>query len=189
MIVTIKALAAMLSPPSAQFKAATWDIADAMLVEDLLTPEVRRQLLPLLDEIHEMELGRQQERFAAHFQRSRSLSLNLIEHLPTDEAGPAAHLDSCHLALLLDTLADRPLNEVRGVLADVAPVVEILALRLEALGSSYAGVFRALLHLAVQGARTAHDAEGYFAYSRCPPGLTGCTGPTPAAAALHLPER
>ncbi|TCO71573.1 nitrate reductase molybdenum cofactor assembly chaperone [Rhodovulum euryhalinum] len=166
MKITLKALSAMLSYPSAEFKAATWDIADAMLVEDLLTPAVRRQLLPLLDELHDMDLHDQQERFVSLFDRSRSLSLNLFEHvhgesrdrgsamvdlIETYRRGgfePATEELPDHLPVLLEFLAHRPKAEARETLADAAHIFEVLAQRLDKRQSPYAGVFRALLHLA-----------------------------------------
>ncbi|MCO8143926.1 hypothetical protein NHN26_01690 [Rhodovulum tesquicola] len=155
MIVTLKALAAMLLPPCAGFKAATWDVADAMLAEDRLAPEVRRRLLPLLDEFHEMDLCRQQERFVAMFERTPSLSLNLFDHLPGQERQDLSDTPqgerTDHLPRFLTNLAKHPEAEVQQALAEAAPVFALLAVRLEAMDSSYAGVFGALLHLGETG--------------------------------------
>ncbi|TCM83546.1 hypothetical protein [Rhodovulum steppense] len=181
MIVTLKALAAMLLPPCAGFKAATWDVADAMLAEDRLAPEVRRQLLPLLDEFHEMDLCNQQERFVALFGHSPALSLNLCMHMPSDEytgLSDDPHGDkSDYLPHFLNTLAGRPEPEIRQVLAEAAPVFALLAIRLEAIGSSYAGVFRALLYLGATardlGHRTVRAHSPYIADRPYKPARSG----------------
>ena len=105
------------------------------------------------------------------FDRSRTLSLNLFEHvhgesrerggamvdlLETYRAGgfePMGPELPDHLPMLLEYLSTRPLAEARDMLADAVHILIALAERLERRGGSpYAPVFRALEALAASPA-------------------------------------
>ena len=100
------------------------------------------------------------------FDRSRSLSLNLFEHvhgesrdrggamvslLETYRAGgfePATTELPDHLPVLLEFLSTRPRAEVQDTLADAAHIFEAIRARLENRESPYQAVFSALQQLA-----------------------------------------
>jgi len=104
------------------------------------------------------------------FDRLRTLSLNLFEHVhgeSRDRGGAmvslvemyrAAGFDPVtselpdHLPVLLEFLATRPAAETRDILADAAHILQALAARLERRDSAYGAVFAALVQLS--GART-----------------------------------
>ncbi len=81
MIVTLKALSALLTYPTPDLQAAAPEIGPALAREGLLPPSARTALAPLLDELATRDLIDLQERFVLLFDRSRSLSLNLFKHI------------------------------------------------------------------------------------------------------------
>lgn len=165
MIVTLKALSALLAYPSADLQAAAPEIGPALAREGLLPPSARRALEPLLADLATRDLIDLQERFVLLFDRSRSLSLNLFEHVHGEsrERGQAMvdllemyRAGGCepvgpelpdHLPILLEFLSLRPLAEARETLADAGHAVAVLADRLERRGSPYAAVMRAVVAL------------------------------------------
>jgi nitrate reductase delta subunit len=171
MIVTLKALSALLTYPGAGLQAAAPEIVPALRVEGLLDEAHIAALEPLLTELAERDIFDLQERFVLLFDRSRTLSLNLFEHvhgesrerggamvdlLETYRAGgfePMGPELPDHLPMLLEFLATRPLGEARDMLSDAVHILIALAERLERRGGSpYAPVFRALEALAADPA-------------------------------------
>ncbi|PJN95620.1 nitrate reductase molybdenum cofactor assembly chaperone, partial [Amaricoccus sp. HAR-UPW-R2A-40] len=149
MIVTLKALSALLTYPTADLQAAAPEIGPALAREGLLPPSARKALQPLLDELATRDLMDLQERFVLLFDRSRTLSLNLFEHVHGEsrERGQAMvdllemyRAGDCepvgpelpdHLPILLEFLSLRPLTEARETLADAGHVIAVLGDRLE----------------------------------------------------------
>lgn len=177
MIVTLKALSALLTYPSTDLQAAAPEIGPALAREGLLPPSARAALQPLLGELAAWDLMDLQERFVLLFDRSRSLSLNIFEHVHGESrargqamvdllemyrAGgwePAGPELPDHLPILLEFLSLRPLPEARETLADAAHVLAALAERLERRGTPYAGVLRAVVALAAAPAPAGLIAE------------------------------
>jgi nitrate reductase delta subunit len=177
MNLTFKALSALLTYPSAELQQAAPDIGTALLLGGVLDRDAVDALHPLLAELGERDLFDLQERFVLLFDRSRSLSLNLFEHvhgesrargqamvdlLETYRAGgyePAGYELPDHLPMLLEYLATRPLAEAREMLADASHILVALAERLERRQSSYAPVLRALVALAATPAAAELLAE------------------------------
>jgi nitrate reductase delta subunit len=171
MIVTLKGLSALLSYPSVELQVAAPDIAPALRAEGLLDEARIEALEPLLRDLAENDIFDLQERFVLLFDRSRTLSLNLFEHvhgegrerggamvdlLETYRAGgfePMGPELPDHLPMLLEFLASRPLPEACDMLGDAVHILIALAERLERRGGSpYAPVFRALEALAANPA-------------------------------------
>lgn len=166
MIRTLKALSALLSYPGADLQAACPEIDRALAQEGLLPPATLAALRPLLDHIAASDVYALEETYVFLFDRSRSLSLNLFEHvhgesrargqamvdlLETYRAGGfdlgASELPD-HLPVLLEYLATRPLGEAREILGDAAHILAALAHRLRERGSAYAAAFEALGEIA-----------------------------------------
>ena len=182
MIVTLKALSALLAYPTADLKACIGDVGLALAREGLLASREMAALRPLLDEVREGDLYDLEERYVALFDRSRTLSLNLFEHVHGESrARGGAMVDLLetyraagfepkgtelpdHLPMLLEFLSTRPMPEAREVLADAAHILEALKVRLERRESPYAAVFAALIRIA----RARPDREAVAALTAIP---------------------
>ena len=78
---TYRALGALLSYPTTELQAATGEIA-ALLADEGIVPAKRRAAIQaLLDELAVTDIYELQERYFALFDRSRTLSLHLFEHV------------------------------------------------------------------------------------------------------------
>ena len=170
MIVTLKALSALLTYPSADLQAAAREIGPSLAAEGLLSPDRRAALDPLLAELGACDLMDLQERFVLLFDRSRALSLNLFEHIHGESrARGQAMVDLLetyreggfepvgpelpdHLPILLEFLSERPLDEARDTLADAGHVIAVLGDRLEKRCSAYAAVLQAAVALSTMTA-------------------------------------
>ncbi len=78
---TFKALSALLSYPTEELKAAAPEIRDAIERERLLPAAVRRRLDAFIAEFAAGDIYDLQERYVLLFDRTRSLSLHLFEHV------------------------------------------------------------------------------------------------------------
>ncbi|MCV2881561.1 nitrate reductase molybdenum cofactor assembly chaperone [Actibacterium sp. XHP0104] len=162
---TLKALSLILSYPTAELQAAMPEIGGVLASDTRLTAAARRALRPLVDSLGSDDIYDLQERYVMLFDRSRTLSLNLFEHVHGEsrdrggamvslletyrEAGiePATSELPDHLPVLLEFLSTRPFVEVQDTLADAAHIFEALNARLVRRESPYCAVFAALLQL------------------------------------------
>lgn len=163
---TFKALSLLLTYPDAELQAAIPALRDILLAEGLLGPHRIAALEPLLADLGKSDIYDLQENFVLLFDRSRTLSLNLFEHihgesrdrggamvdlLETYRAGgfdlSGAELPD-HLPVLLEYLSTRPLAEAQALLSDAGHILVALAERLTRRQSPYAGVLEALVALA-----------------------------------------
>lgn len=162
---TLKALSALLTYPTAELQEAAPEIGLALAEDRLLPKAVWRQLSALTAELATGDLYDMQERYVLLFDRSRSLSLHLFEHVhgesrdrgqamidlktQYEQAGllmSAAELPD-FLPLFLEYLATRPLKEACETLGQPAHIFAALAERLRKRQSPYEAVFRALVAL------------------------------------------
>jgi nitrate reductase delta subunit len=163
---TYRALAALISYPTDALQAATGEIA-AVLAEEGLVPAPRRAAIDdLLAELAGRDIYDLQERYFALFDRSRTLSLHLFEHVhgeSRDRGQAMADLIALYrghgfeptaselpdfLPLFLEFLSLLPGNEAQALLAEPAGILQVLAERLVTRKSTYAAVFQALATLA-----------------------------------------
>lgn len=162
---TLKAMSLILSYPTSELKNAMSEIGTVVASDKRLTTATRRQLDPLIEALRECDIYELEEQYVALFDRSRTLSLNLFEHvhgesrarggamvslLETYRAGgfePSTSELPDHLPVLLEFLAIRPRAEARQTLADAAHILEALNTRLRRRESPYSAVFAALLLL------------------------------------------
>ncbi|MCB1339318.1 MAG: nitrate reductase molybdenum cofactor assembly chaperone [Maritimibacter sp.] len=173
---TLKALSLVLSYPTRELQDAMPEIGAVLLSERRLTTAARRALSPLIDLLSEGDIYALEETYVGLFDRSRTLSLNLFEHVhgesrdrggamvslvETYRAGgfePATTELPDHLPVLLEFLSTRPFAEAQETLADAAHIFVALQERLQRRESGYAAAFAALLQLtgvaADQGAVT-----------------------------------
>ena len=162
---TFKAISLILSYPTAELQAAMPEISAVLMSETRLTTAARAEMAPLLDALAAEDIYALQEAYVALFDRSRTLSLNLFEHVHGEsrdrggamvslvetyrEAGfdPVTSELPDHLPVLLEYLSMRPEGEAREVLSDASHIFAALAERLNRRESTYAPVFGALLQL------------------------------------------
>ncbi|HXQ68692.1 MAG TPA: nitrate reductase molybdenum cofactor assembly chaperone [Alphaproteobacteria bacterium] len=174
---TFKALGALLSYPESELVDAIDEIALAIDEEGLLRGRERRGLDGLLAHLRGTDLLVLQEDYVALFDRTRSLSLNLYEHLYAEsrERGQAMaelamvyrlngfEIDARelpdHLPLVCEFLSLIALKPARAVLADAVTVIEALRERLARRNSPYAAALAALATLADQAVDTELLAE------------------------------
>jgi nitrate reductase delta subunit len=162
---SLKALAALLAYPEPPLVEALGEIAGTVRADHDLPAAVREGVAALAADLARRDLIDAQERYVALFDRSRSLSLHLFEHVHGDsrERGPAMvdllNLYNRHgldiaggelpdyLPLYLEyaALLDPPAGV--AALADIAHILAPIGERLARRQSPYAAVFEALLAL------------------------------------------
>ena len=174
---TVKALSLILSYPTRALQTAMPEIGGVLAADTRLTAATRRALRPLVEELGGRDIYDLEERFVLLFDRSRSLSLNLFEHVhgesrdrggamvslvETYRAGgfePATSELPDHLPVLLEFLSTRPASEVQETLANAAHIFAALNARLVRRESPYSAVFAALLQLSGVSADSEAVAE------------------------------
>jgi nitrate reductase delta subunit len=174
MIKALKALSALLIYPTAELQKACGEIGEAIENEPAISKSVRDQLHRLLIELAGDDIYDLQERYTLLFDRTRSLSLHLFEHVHGEsrDRGQAmidlkAQYEKAGLAqdstelpdflpLFLEYVSTLPATEARDTMAQPAHIFAALAERLRKRGSSYEVAFRALVALA---ATTPKEAE------------------------------
>ncbi len=163
---TLKALSLILSYPTRALQHAMPEIAGVLASDTRLTAAARRALRPLVEELAGRDIYELEEQFVLLFDRSRTLSLNLFEHVhgeSRDRGGAMVSLVETyrdggfdpvtselpdHLPVLLEFLSTRPFVEAQETLADAAHIFEALNTRLVRRESTYGAVFASLLQLA-----------------------------------------
>lgn len=174
---SLKALSLLLNYPTLELQQAMPEIGAVLASETRLTALTRRALRPLVERLGQGDLYDLQETFVALFDRSRTLSLNLFEHVhgeSRDRGGamvslletyreggfePATSELPDHLPVLLEFLSTRPFAEAQDTLADAAHILDVLTTRLGRRESDYAAAFAALFQLAGGKADEAAVAE------------------------------
>ncbi|MDP2120642.1 MAG: nitrate reductase molybdenum cofactor assembly chaperone [Hoeflea sp.] len=162
MIRTFKALSALLSYPSTDLQEAIPDIREILAFEKVLPVEAVVAMEPLLSEFQTGDIFDLQERYVLLFDRSRTLSLNLFEHIHgegRDRGGAMVDLLETyrahgfdlvatelpdHLPVLLEFISTLPLDEAREMLIDAGHIIAALAERLTRRETPYAAVLTAL---------------------------------------------
>jgi len=161
----LKAISALLSYPTEDLMQAGPELKDALQQGDLLQEATLTALGKLIDTLATSDIYDLQETYVALFDRSKTLSLNLFEHVhgeSRDRGGAMVDLVENyraagfepettelpdHLPVLLEFLAMRPIEEAREVLADAAHILEGIAVRLNRRESGYAPLFVALAQI------------------------------------------
>jgi nitrate reductase delta subunit len=163
---TLKALSALLTYPAAELQTATGAISEALERERALPEPILVRLHALIRELATGDVYDLQERYVLLFDRTRSLSLHLFEHVHGEsrDRGQAMidlknlyeqnglSIDSGELPdflpLFLEFLSLVPPEEGRDLLGDAHHVLAALGERLQKRDSAYAAVFAALTALA-----------------------------------------
>lgn len=165
MAATYKALALFLGYPTADLQAVAPEAMAAIESEGLVPARIVRALRSLATRLAEQDLYALQEEYVWLFDRTRSLSLCLYEHVHGEsrERGQAmvalvelyrtrgleltgGELPD-HLPVFLEFLSILPEAEAASLLGEAAHVVAAIGERLHKRGSLYRAVFGALAAL------------------------------------------
>ncbi len=163
---TLKVLSLLLSYPTAELQAAVPEMRRALGNEACLSPQDRDRLEVLLQDLADGDLFDLQEHYVLLFDRTRSLSLHLFEHVhgeSRDRGQAMVDLKALygrhglvmtarelpdHLPLFLEFLSEIPAAEARDLIQEASGVLEAIRLRLQKRKTAYASVFSCLQALA-----------------------------------------
>jgi nitrate reductase delta subunit len=161
-----QALALLLRYPDEDVRMLAPMAGQVLRDEFRLSPAVRRDLAALTSELANDDLYDLQERYVWLFDRTRSLSLNLYEHVHGESRDrgqamvglielyrqhglePSSHELPDHLPVFLEFLSILPEPEASSLLGEASHVLSAICERLEKRDSPYAAVFAALAALA-----------------------------------------
>ncbi|MBI3434450.1 MAG: nitrate reductase molybdenum cofactor assembly chaperone [Proteobacteria bacterium] len=173
---TFKALSALLTYPTLELQLGVPEIRAALDGEALFPAKLRRHLDRLLEEIAIGDLYDLQERYVLLFDRTRSLSLYLFEHVhgeSRDRGQAMIDLKSTYernklevdptelpdfLPLFLEFLCILPRADAYHFLGQTAHILTALGERLRKRHSAYESVFRSLVALAASKPKPADVA-------------------------------
>lgn len=159
---SFKILSILLTYPSADMKAAAPELKSVLEAEDLVPRHLRRRLKSLIDEIGDRDLIDLQERYVLLFDRSRTLSLHLFEHVhgeSRDRGQAMVDLMALYeqhglvigakelpdyLPLFLEFLSTLPLDQAQELLGEPLHIIAAMKQRHRKRESAYAIVFEAL---------------------------------------------
>ena len=159
---TYKALSALLSYPTEELQQAAEEIRTILKEEAMAPARTLSQLDRLIDDLKTVDLYELQERYVFLFDRTRSLSLHLFEHVhgeSRDRGQAMIDLKALYasgglevnakelpdyLPLFLEYLSTQPAQNARALLTEPIGVIAALKERLAKRKSPYAAVFRAL---------------------------------------------
>ena len=174
---TLKAFSLLLSYPTSELQQAMPAIRESVLSDSRIAGSARRGLVRLTDRIAADDIYDLEEQYVVLFDRTRSLSLNLFEHVHGESRDrgsamvslletyrgegfePAVNELPDHLPILLEFLSTRANAEAKEMLADAAHILEALKERLEKRRSDFGSVFAALLNVANSRADSSAVAE------------------------------
>lgn len=163
---SLKVLSALLTYPTGDLAGAVPEIRSALEAEGCLGTEELLALEPLLATLATQDVYELQETYIQLFDRTRSLSLHLFEHVhgeSRDRGQAMVDLKAVYEAagfaiegselpdfvpLFLEYCSLLPEGEARALLAEPAHVLTVLGERLRKRGSHYAAVFEGLVGLA-----------------------------------------
>jgi nitrate reductase delta subunit len=163
---TYKALALLLTYPTPDLQALAPQALDLIEAEAMLSRPLVQALRKLVAEIVEGDIYDLQERYTELFDRTRSLSLNLYEHVHgesrdrgeamvallelyrTQGLDLAANELPDFLPVFLEFLSTLPEPQAGSLLGEATHVLEAMGERLKSRGSAYRAIFGALTRLA-----------------------------------------
>ncbi|WP_454748981.1 nitrate reductase molybdenum cofactor assembly chaperone [Ciceribacter selenitireducens] len=158
----LKAISLLLSYPTEELITGAPDLKPALEADGTISREVRLLLDRLIDDLAGQDLYQAQERYVSLFDRSRSLSLNLFEHvhgesrdrgqamvdLKTMYEDQGFEIDARelpdYLPLFLEFLATLSTEEVDDLLHQTGHITAAIGERLRKRDSVYSNAFAAL---------------------------------------------
>lgn len=165
---TLRALSLLLAYPDAPLRQALPELAAALAGEQALRPERLAELQALCRQLELTDPIEVEARYVETFDRGRSTSLHLFEHVHGDsrDRGPALidlmqtyeraglHFSASelpdHLPVVLEFASTQSPEVARSFLGEMAHILTALFSALLARGTPYASVVAAILELAGQ---------------------------------------
>lgn len=162
---TLKVLSALLTYPTVELQAAAAQLKAVLATERVLPPVHATAVARLIDDIADCDIYDAQERYILLFDRTRSLSLHLFEHVHGEsrdrgqamvdlirvyEDGgftPTTRELPDYVPLFLEFAATRPSAEALELVGQPGHVFAALAERLAKRRSPYEAAFSALVGL------------------------------------------
>lgn len=162
---TYGALAVLLSYPTPETAALIPSAMQALALDGIVPLKLVRKLAPLSRELAQADLYEAQARYVDLFDRTRSLSLQLYEHVHGESRDRGQAMVELlklysthgleltakelpdHLPVFLEFLSQRPADEAAALLGQAAHVLEALRERLIKRDAPYAFVFDALVSI------------------------------------------
>ena len=163
---SLRVLAALLSYPDALHRSVLDELGAVLQHERAVSPPRRQELAALIDRIQRADPLQAESEYVELFDRGRSTSLHLFEHVHGDsrERGPAmidlgqtyekaglilaeGELPD-YLPAVLEFVSTQPASEARAFLGEMSHIFNAIFGALQQQGSAYASVLGALLELA-----------------------------------------
>jgi nitrate reductase molybdenum cofactor assembly chaperone NarJ/NarW len=204
---TMRALAAMLRYPDADFRAAVPELRAAFESEHALPKQRLVELDALLRQLQTMDPFEAEARFVDTFDRGRATSLLLFEHVHGDsrDRGPAMvdlgqMYERCglvlagdempdHLSVVLEFASTQPEKVARDFLGEMAHILNAVFSALRERENPYASVVAGVLEMAghkVQSVPVVPDEDLDEAWAE-PPAFDGCSARGQAAPGAPQP--
>lgn len=173
-VLTLRALAALLRYPDAQLRSHLAEINELLVADQVLSPARLADLSAFVDELRTGDAMETEMRYVELFDRGRSTSLHLFEHVHGDsrDRGPAmvdlgqtyaeAGLDLLegelpdYLPVVIEFASTQPRPQAEAFLGEIAHLLNALFSALQERGGGYASVIGALMDLA---GHTAEDVQ------------------------------
>ncbi len=174
---TLRVLARLLSYPDAELRGHAGELVQALAREAALSGERIGEIGQLLHRLSRRPALAVEAEFVELFDRGRSTSLHLFEHVHGDsrdrgpamidliktyeQAGLMLREDELpdHLSVLLEYASTQPPREARELLGETAHILRAIFSALHKKGSPYASVLAAVLELAGERAEAVAVAE------------------------------
>ena len=174
---TLRALAHLLSYPDAEQRSHMAQLAEVLQAEQAIKPDRLAELVALCRQLAAADPMEAESRYVETFDRGRSTSLHLFEHVHGDsrERGPAlidlmqtyerAGLQFSapelpdHLPVVLEFASTQPPEVACGFLGEMAHILTMLFSALAGRSSPYASVIGAILEISGQPAQAVPVVE------------------------------
>ncbi len=163
---TLRALARLLAYPDATLRAHLFELRDALHDEGVIDAARQRELDAFVEHLTRAPALDVEAEYVATFDRGRSTSLHLFEHVHGDsrDRGPAM-VDLVqtyeqaglllgpdelpdHLGVVLEYASTQPGPQARAFLGEIVHILQALFTALERHASGYASVVAAVIELA-----------------------------------------
>lgn len=165
---TLKIISLLLTYPSADLQKEANELAVEVQNEAELKSKQKQYLVQLITDIAKLDLYQAQERYVHLFDRTRTVSLHLFEHIhgeSRDRGQAMVDLMSMYqdngfeidakelpdyLPLFLEFISTRSDEEIQDLLGQTSHIYAVLSERLKKRDSIYAGIFDILQDISEQ---------------------------------------